>query len=117
MGDLSKHFNRSEFSCRCNCGQDTVDAVLLEQLEEVREHFGVPVTITSANRCVRDNERVGGMPNSQHLYGRAADIIVRDVEPDDVADFLEDKASGLGRYSTFTHLDSRSGFNARWSGA
>ena len=117
MGDLSKNFNRSEFACRCLCGQDTVDAVLLEQLEEVREHFGVPVTITSANRCLFDNERVGGVFNSLHLEGRAADIIVRDIDPDDVANFLEDIASGLGRYTTFTHLDSRSGIPARWSGA
>ena len=53
----------------------------------------------------------------QAVRGRAADIIVRDIDPDDVANFLEDMASGLGRYPTFTHLDSRSGIPGRWSGA
>jgi uncharacterized protein YcbK (DUF882 family) len=124
MGDLSKHFDRSEFLCKgedCapsghgNCGKDTIDYALVEVLESVREHFGKPVVITSANRCAWYNQLIGGVSSSQHLLGRAADIKVKGVSPDTVADFLEDKVSGLGRYSTFTHIDTREN-GARWSG-
>ena len=115
---ISKHFDRSELACKCGgCTQDTVDVVLIGYLEQVREHFNQPVTITSGNRCIWHNERVGGTGSSQHLFGRAADIIVRGTDPEDVANFLEDIVEGgLGRYPTFTHLDSRNG-KARWSGA
>jgi uncharacterized protein YcbK (DUF882 family) len=125
MGDLSKHFDRAEFRCKgenCapsghgNCGQDTIDYELVIILEQVREHFKTPVIISSANRCAWHNQMEGGVSNSQHVVGRAADIKVKGVHPSDVAEFLEDKASGLGRYDTFTHLDTREN-GARWSGA
>jgi uncharacterized protein YcbK (DUF882 family) len=115
MIKLSKHFVRSEFQCRCGCGFDTVDAVLINILEDVREHFNKPVHITSGCRCLEHNEREGGSSKSQHLLGRAADIIVADTEPDDVARYLEITLGGcgIGRYPTFTHVDSRN-VAARW---
>ena len=115
MIKISEHFTRHEFSCKCGCGFDTVDIALSQLVQRVRDHFDKPVIITSGCRCVRHNEYVGGTHNSQHLFGRAADIIVADTEPDDVADYLENinPNGGVGRYSTFTHLDSRSGC-ARW---
>ena len=117
MMRISEHFLRSEFQCKCGCGFDTVDTELINILEAVRNHFNKPVVITSACRCEWHNERFGGAAKSQHKLGRAADFIVVDVEPDDVADWLDSyNAPGIGRYSTFTHIDSRSDRNARWSG-
>ena len=115
MIKLSKHFTRHEFACRCGCGFDTVDTELLSILEAIRAHFGKPVVITSGCRCPEHNEAVGGSANSQHKLGRAADIVVADTEPDDVAHFVERtfNRGGVGRYSTFTHIDSR-GVKARW---
>jgi len=118
MGDLSKHFNRAEFACRCGCGFDTVDSELVRILENVREHFATPVRITSGCRCNEYNERVNGAYKSQHKQGRAADIVL-DVEPDVVADYLAiiRVVGGVGRYSTFTHVDSRTTDRpARWKG-
>ncbi|EDJ5813826.1 serine/threonine protein kinase [Salmonella enterica] len=115
---ISKYFKRSEFSCRCGCGQDTVDAELLAILEDVREHFGKPVIINSANRCPTHNKRVGGASKSVHLTGKAADIVVKGVAPDIVHDYLTAKYSGkygIGKYKTFTHVDSRSK-ESRWNG-
>lgn len=115
---LSKNFSRQEFACRCGCGFDTVDAGLINALQQVREYFNKRVVITSGCRCMTHNESVGGSRMSQHLIGRAADIIVQDVDPDDVADWFDSthpESMGLGRYSTFTHIDSRSS-KARWNG-
>lgn len=118
MGDLSKHFSRSEFACRCGCGFDTVDSELIRILEEVREHFGQPVGIQSGCRCDAHNEKIGGAYKSQHKLGRAADIVVKHTEPDDVADYLAVMdIGGVGRYSTFSHADSRTTDRpARWKG-
>ncbi|GHE20107.1 D-Ala-D-Ala carboxypeptidase family metallohydrolase [Halomonas urumqiensis] len=113
---VSPHFQRHEFACSCGCGFDTVDSDTLAVLERLRKHFGKPVTITSGCRCPRHNARVGGAPNSQHLRGRAADIQVRDINPAEVQLWLiaNEPHASVGRYSTFTHLDTRSGTPARW---
>lgn len=120
MNKLSVNFSRVEMACKCGCGFDTFDAGLLTILENVRNYFNRPITITSGCRCVEHNEYVGGRHNSQHLRGRAADIIVKDIEPDDVAIFLDSimTSGGIGRYGTFTHVDTRSNdYVAGWSGA
>lgn len=105
---LSENFSRSEFACKCGCGQDTVDVVLIEILELVRDHFNQPITINSGNRCTVYNESVGGAKNSQHLKGRAADITVKGHAPSEVHAWLDAwHKGGLGKYDTFTHVDSR----------
>jgi uncharacterized protein YcbK (DUF882 family) len=115
MSKVSKHFSRSEFACKCGCGFNTVDVELVGILESIRQRFDKPITVTSGCRCVAHNEAEGGGSKSQHLIGRAADIIVHGVEPDAVAAFADIgcAAPGLGRYSTFTHIDSRDE-QARW---
>ncbi len=115
MGDISTHFSRSEFTCKCGCSQDTVDVVLVATLERVRAHFGNPIHVTSGNRCPAYNAKVGGAKSSQHLLSRAADIQVEGISPARVFAYLDDTdhAGGLGSYPTFTHIDSRSS-RARW---
>lgn len=115
---IAPHFARHEFACRCGCGFDTIDAATLAILEQVRTHFGAPVIVTSAARCPDHNRKVGGASNSQHLYGRAADIKVRGTEPEVVRDYIARHYpdASLGLYSTFTHVDTRSNGPARWEG-
>ena len=48
-------------------------------LEPLRQRFGV-IRITSGYRCERLNRAVGGVKNSQHLRGEAADIHVSNIE-------------------------------------
>lgn len=43
-------------------------------LQPLRDWWGKPVTISSGYRCRRLNQAVGGVSNSQHLVGQAADI-------------------------------------------
>ncbi len=117
MGDLSNHFSRKEFACRCGeCDFDIVDAELVAVLEGVRKHFGSPVQITSGCRCVCHNKRCGGSENSEHLTGRAADFVVVGIPAQAVHAYLmetyRDKY-GIGRYDTWTHLDVRKN-RARW---
>jgi len=116
---IGSYFSRSEFACKCGCGFDTVDTELMPILEHVRSHFGVPVIINSACRCADHNAAVGGSKNSQHLYGRACDIRINGVKPADIAEVLEpilDGWGGMGVYSNFVHIDTRSNGPARWKG-
>ncbi len=45
-----------------------------EVLEPLREHFQEAVYVTSGYRCPQLNSAVGGVANSQHMRGEAADI-------------------------------------------
>ena len=112
----SNVFKRSEFACRCRCGKDTVDAELLQVLHVVRHFYNAPVTITSGHRCEKHNKSVGGAGGSMHLVGKAADIIVEGVEPQDVYEYLCDQyphCYGIGNYKRWTHIDVRPN-KARW---
>jgi uncharacterized protein YcbK (DUF882 family) len=74
MGDLSPHFSSWEFACN-HCGYRVGPTpALLDALERLRGEVGRPLAIVSGDRCVAYNRRVGGIPRSQHLHGRAADI-------------------------------------------
>ncbi|MBQ4528800.1 MAG: InlB B-repeat-containing protein [Clostridia bacterium] len=105
---LSKNFKVSEFAC--NDGSDTIliDSELVTILQNIRDHFGTAVTITSAYRTASYNAKVGGASNSYHVKGMAADIKVSGVTPADVAKYAETiGVRGVGRYNTFVHVDSR----------
>lgn len=124
MGDLSEHFSRSEFRCKCGrCTCDSVDVELVRLLENIRAHFDRPIEITSGHRCLVHNSDVGGaMPTdnrggSLHLYGRAADIKVAGVSPALVYELADQLgAGGAGLYSSFVHVDTRTNGPARWRG-
>ena len=109
---MNKYFKRKEFACKCGeCGFDAVDAELLDLLTMIREHFGAPVTITSAARCATHNKNVGGARSSQHLLAKAADFQVKGMTPQDVQKALDEMLPkdkyGLGYGKTFTHIDVR----------
>jgi len=114
---LTKNFNSNEIDCKCNyksCTHTLIDLEHIVELQQAREELG-PLKINSGYRCERHNKDVGGSPTSQHLLGTATDIISRTINPKDLADKLE-YFTGLGRYKTFTHIDSREldGKVARW---
>lgn len=116
MGDLTKNFSRKEFACRCGCGFDHISLQLVEELQDVRDHFNAPIIINSACRCEGHNAKVGGAKGSKHKLGIAADIVVKGVLPKEVHKYLIEKHKdryGIGRYNTFTHLDVRDS-KARW---
>jgi uncharacterized protein YcbK (DUF882 family) len=74
MGDLTKNFSRSEFKCR-HCGRlDVLDMELVWALQRLRDKVGRALPIISGYRCCAGNAQVGGTYDSQHLFGRAADI-------------------------------------------
>lgn len=97
--------------------------ILYEQLEGIREVWGVPITLISVYRSPEYNKAVGGKTLSQHLKGNAADFVVKGVAPGKVADKVDYlfrtgqiRIGGLGRYPNFTHIDIRSGPLTLWTG-
>lgn len=120
MGDLTKNFSRWEFRCRCgrrDCDAAPLDMRLVTALQALRDLIGAPIHINSGVRCVRHNRRVGGVRNSRHLEGIAADIRCDELTPVELKKFAEEipefANGGIGIYDWGIHVDVR-GRRARW---
>ena len=115
---LSKNFKVREFACQDGSDPVFVAPELVGVLQEIRNHFGKPVNINSGFRTATHNKNVGGVAQSQHCYGTAADIHIVGVSPKTIAAFVETimpKKGGIGIYSTFVHVDVREQ-KSRWNG-
>lgn len=115
---LSTNFRVKEFACADGSDPIFISPELVSVLQKIRAHFGKPVAITSAYRTPAHNKKVGGVADSQHLFGVAADIKVKDISPQTVgqyADKLLTGRGGIGVYDSFVHIDVRS-TKARWKG-
>ena len=53
---------------------------LADYLDGIREKLGKPILINSGYRSPILNKAVGGVANSQHLKGLAADVVCADME-------------------------------------
>ena len=115
---VSPNFKVKEFACKDGSDVVFICPRLVEILQKIRTHFGKAVTINSAYRTSTYNKKVGGATYSQHQYGTAADIVVKGINPKDVAKYVETlmpNTGGVGIYSTFTHVDVRE-VKSRWNG-
>ena len=55
--------------------------ILVEQLlDPIRRRYGAPIIVTSGYRCPALNTAVGGVANSHHMVGCAADITTGSIE-------------------------------------
>lgn len=116
---LSKDFQVREFRCRDGSDPIFVDSDLVTLLQKIRDHFGKAVNINSAFRTAAHNaKQKNAAKYSQHLYGKAADIWIKGVSVDTLANYAETllpNTGGIGRYYTdgFVHVDVRK-TKSRW---
>jgi uncharacterized protein YcbK (DUF882 family) len=75
MGDLTKDFNRREFACNDNCGFDKIDPRVVVMAQALRDALGESVRVSSGCRCDRRNKAAGGVQDSYHTEGKAADLV------------------------------------------
>ncbi|KJZ18050.1 hypothetical protein TW80_15785 [Loktanella sp. S4079] len=54
-------------------------------LQPAIDHFDLPLFVTSGYRCPTLNTEIGGLPDSQHLRGEAADIMMGGIANDTLA--------------------------------
>lgn len=122
--DEIQYFTRAEFRCTCGrCGGFPVEPEekLVRTVDEIRRRLGVPVSIVDSGgsgiRCKAHNAEVGGVYNSEHLFGRAADLHCRGKTPSQmkaVAESVMGKTGGIGLYDWGIHVDT--GKYSRWNG-
>ena len=97
--DEIEYFTRDEFKCKCggkycNGYPAEPDERMVRIADQLRKNLGVPITIVSGLRDRTWNAIQGGVDNSQHMYGEAADIYARGVSQSRVEAEL-DKIGGV----------------------
>ena len=97
--DEIEYFTREEFKCKCggkycNGYPSEPDERMVRIADQLRKNLGVPITIVSGLRCKTWNAIQGGVSNSPHMYGEAADIYAKGVSQSRVEAEL-DKIGGV----------------------
>lgn len=111
MGDLTRHFSKHEFACKCGCGLNTIDLGLVYLLERVRQEYGGAIIVTSGCRCPKHNVDAGGKPDSAHLphennVCKAVDIKCESSwERYKLVSLLDKRFQRIGIGSDFIHVD------------
>jgi len=92
---------------------------VIRAADEAREIMGSPIRILSAYRSPEYNRAVGGARFSRHLQFDALDLAPMNGHVATLHTILKKLRSvglftgGIGRYSSFVHLDNR-GTNTDW---
>ena len=104
----------SPYECRCRCCRPTCDAEPIDQeafakMVAVRTEWDKPIIFTSIRRCKYYNAKVGGKPDSRHLFGKAFDAWMTDRNEIEALAALAIKygAGGIGKGKRLLHMDWR----------
>lgn len=120
--DEIEYLDREEFRCQCKgkyCNGFPVEPQekMVRTVDEIRRRLGVPVTIVESGgsgvRCPIHNANVGGVSNSNHLTGNAADLH-SSKSPQEMARVAEEvmgNTGEIGIYSWGIHV----GVNCKYS--
>lgn len=120
--DEIEYLDREEFRCQCKgkyCNGFPVEPQekMVRTVDEIRRRLGVPVTIVESGgsgvRCPIHNANVGGVSNSNHLTGNAADLH-SSKSPQEMARVAEEvmgDTGEIGIYSWGIHV----GVNCKYS--
>lgn len=116
---LTEHFDLQEFTYSETAKRygiknkpktliiDNIKILCEEILEPLRLEIGKPIHINSGYRCLKLNEKVGGVPTSQHCLGQACDFVVEGMTPYEVVKVLLElnlPYDQVGLYDTFVHI-------------
>lgn len=107
-----RYFSKEEFACKCGKFCDGYPAHIRREVVELadgaREHFGKPAIVVSGLRCEQHNTNVGGVENSQHIYGEAVDLRIQGVSSEDLLAYIRTQPGVRYAYAinnTNVHFD------------
>ena len=122
--DDIRYFTREEFKCKCggkycNGYPADIDMNMVKIADQIRARIGKPITVNSGLRCKIHNANVGGVSNSQHILGKAADLGCPSgctpAQMASIAESIMGNTGGIGIYTWGIHIDTRSA-KSRWNG-
>ena len=115
------NFSVSEFECKCGCGLNIIGQRIIDMAQVIRDEVGRPVRVNSGCRCEKRNKACGGVRNSNHTKGLAADLSC-DIGPAKLFAAIqklhaEGKLPALDyciRYKWGVHIDCGGKRNSLW---
>ena len=122
---ISPNISIGEIACRCGCGFAKLDPAIASAFERIRAEVSrlngndTPIRISSGCRCMQYNTAIGGAVNSQHIYGKALDLVIpagwTKEEFYIICNKYVGSQGGVGYYNkkNIIHIDGR-GEYARW---
>lgn len=131
MTKITEHFSLEEFACH-DADRTPYPPIWINDrliplcylLELIRGACDRPITIISGYRTNDYNRKIGGARRSQHIQGRAADIVVKGLSAGQIhmrilaVRRFWHRLGGLGLYQNFVHVDIRSTDRlVRWRGS
>jgi uncharacterized protein YcbK (DUF882 family) len=103
---ISRNFTLAELASKDGNPIVLIHPALILALQVIRDHTRSPVRINSGYRSPAWNIANNGSPNSLHVKGMAADIVIDGMTPLEVASLAHDLGlGGIKAYPTFTHID------------
>lgn len=128
MNGPSPHLSWNELACRDSMRtcypldwRATRAVELAAAFEALRAAVGLPLVVLSAYRTPEHNRKVGGAKSSQHVQGRALDLLPpKGWTPLQLAAVARTIPAirGIGVYRTFVHIDIRPTTKlVAWNGA
>ena len=109
------NFTLEEIQCKCgkvHMEQPSFDDLML-RLQVLRTSFGKPLHVNSGYRCESHNHAQGGVKNSKHTQGKAADISTVGWTSEDKSLFIQLASDfgfggiGISKHRNFIHIDTR----------
>ena len=90
--------------------------LICDCLQPIRDKIKKPIVINSGFRCSALNKAVGGVTNSQHLKGQAADLHIPGMTIKDTIDFIIKSGVPFDQLldeRQWVHISYRKGNNRR----
>jgi uncharacterized protein YcbK (DUF882 family) len=86
--------------------------ILADKMQEVRDLLDSPIIITSGYRCLELNMKLtNSAKDSFHLFGLAADFIVKNKDPEKIVKLLSSEISVDKAIATYYKKNNR---NSQW---
>lgn len=97
---------------------DNLMLLIVNVLQPLRNELKSPIIVSSGYRCPKLNKYIGGVSNSQHIEGKAVDIVVPSMTVDELFNFIKKSSveyDQLIHEGTWVHLSFNKGNNRRQS--
>ena len=105
-GQITEHFSKKEFDCKCGCGTGEINRVLVQNLEMARRDLKRPMRINSGIRCLNHNRAIGSRDTSSHIKCVAADIGCTSMDDrHELLSILLKYFKRVGVHKQFIHVD------------
>lgn len=93
---VTKNFTLEEFFCKCDACKKKAPPKdvqaniikLIHELQPERDRAQIPFNVNCGYRCKAHNEEVGGVSNSVHMTGLAADITIGNLTSEQMFEFM-----------------------------